>query len=68
MASRERGENEGGRGGEIVTIALVPAGALGYPLVLLQGHSMIVEVFTPSIWGFKTRWDVTSRSRRAHLT
>ena len=35
MASRERGEDEGGRGGEIVTIALVPAGALRSLLALL---------------------------------
>lgn len=27
LASRSRSEDEGGRGGEIVTIALVPAGA-----------------------------------------
>lgn len=51
MASRERSEDESGRGGEIVTIALVPAGALRCLIALLHGSALMLEASPLSIWG-----------------
>ena len=52
MASRERSEDESGRGGEIVTIALVPAGALLHLIALLQGSALMLAASPLSIWGY----------------